>query len=318
MTGRISLGITRAIDRWLTPLAPTRLAALRVLICGSGTVLVVARTSYWLDLAELPDARWHPVGLFAAWDGAPSWSSIAGLAAVALVSGIAATAGWRYRWSGPVFAAALLVLTTFGNSWSQIFHTENLVVLHVAILAFSPAADAWSIDDHRQDRPTVPARPAHGWPIRLMGAVTALTYLAAGLAKLRIGGLDWLSGDALANHVAFDNLTKILLGGAHSPVGGWLAARAWVFAPLAWASFLVELGAPVAVAFRRTRVWWVAAAWLFHVGVLALMAILFPYQLLGVAFAPYFAIDEWAVEVRRRWSNAERTPAAATGPRAVR
>jgi hypothetical protein len=280
--------------------------------------LVVARTSYWLDLAELPDARWHPVGLFAGWDGAPPWSFIAGLAAVALVSGIAATVGWRYRWSGPVFAATLLVLTTFGNSWSQIFHTENLVVLHIAILAFSPAADVWSIDDHRRDRPTVPARSAHGWPIRLMGAVTAVTYLAAGLAKLRIGGLDWLSGDALANHVAFDNLTKILLGGAHSPIGGWLAARAWVFAPLAWASFLVELGAPLAVAFRRTRVWWVAAAWLFHVGVLALMAIFFPYQLLGVAFAPYFAIDEWAVKVRRRWSNVERTPPSPTGPRAVR
>ena len=133
-----------------------------------------------------------------------------------------------------------------------------------------------------------------------MGAVTAVTYLVAGIAKLRVGGLDWVSGEALANHVAFDNLTKVLLGGAYSPIGGWLAARAWIFAPLAWASLLVELGAPLAVAFRRTRVPWVAAAWLFHVGVLALMAIFFPYQLLGVAFAPYFAIDGWAIGLRRR------------------
>jgi hypothetical protein len=211
------------------------------------------------------------------------------------------------------------VLTTFGNSWSQIFHTENLVVLHVGILAFSPAADAWSIGRRRRGGPSVQAGPGHGWPIRLMGAVTAVTYLVAGIAKLRVGGLDWLSGEALANHVAVDNLTKVLLGGAHSPVGGWLAARAWIFTPLAWASFLVELSAPVAVAFRRSRVWWVATAWLFHLGVLALMAIFFPYQLLGFAFAPYFAIDEWVVKARRRWPTGERvSPGGLERPRAVR
>lgn len=314
--------IGRTIDaltgRWLAPLGATRLAGLRLLICGFGTLVIVVRTPYWLDLARLPDARWHPVGLFAGWDGAPPWWFIAVLAALALASGVAATVGWRYRWSGPCFAAALLVLTTFGNSWSQIFHTENLVVLHVGIIAFSPGADAWSIDHRRRGGDPPGALPTYGWPIRLMGGVTAMTYLVAGIAKLRVGGLDWLSGDALANHVAFDNLTKIRLGGAHSPIGGWLAARAWVFAPLAWASFLVELSAPVAVAFRRTRAWWVAAAWLFHLGVLALMALVFPYQLLGIAFAPYFAIDEWAIELRRRWSSIESTRSRLGRARAVR
>ena len=280
---------------------------------------MLVRAPYWLDLVRLSDARWHPVGLFGPWDGAPPWWSIAALIGGGLASGVAATIGWRFRWSGPCFAAVLLVLTTLGNSWSQIFHTENLVVLHVGILAIAPAAEAWSIDRRRQGGPSVEAGPSHGWPIRLMGAVTAVTYPVAGLAKLRIGGLGWVSGDALANHVAFDNLTTIRLGGASSPVGGWLAARAWIFAPLAWASFLVELGAPVAVSLRRSRVWWVAVAWLFHLGVLALMAIFFPYQLLGFAFAPYFAVDEWAVEARRRWSTGARaSPGGLERPTAVR
>ena len=314
---RIHHALDRAADAWIAPLTPTRLAALRILICGFATIWVAVRTAYWLDLARLPDARWYPVGLFRRWDGPPSAGSIAALAAVAVVSGVAATIGWRFRWTGPCLAASLLVLTTFGQSWSQIFHTENLLVLHVAILAVSPASDAWSIDVRRRGSATAPpARSAHGWPVRLMGAVTAMTYLVAGIAKLRIGGAAWITGEALVNHVATDNLSKIRLGDVHSPIGGWLVARAWVFPPLAWASMVIELSAPVAVAFRRTRMWWVAGAWLFHVGILALMAIVFPYQLLGLAFAPYVAVDAWAVRLWQRW-QARRGRRVANGPAAT-
>jgi hypothetical protein len=38
-----------------------------------------------------------------------------------------------------VFALLLLWVTTYRNSWGQVFHTENLMVLHV-VLAVSPAA----------------------------------------------------------------------------------------------------------------------------------------------------------------------------------
>ena len=315
--------LDRAVDTWIAPFAPTRLAALRILICGFGTVWVAARAAYWLDLATLPKARWYPVGLFGGWDGPPAAESIAALVVVAALSGIAATAGWRFRWTAPCFAASLLVLTTFGQSWSQIFHTENLLVLHVAILAFSPAADVWSIDDRRRGSTAdPPVRSAHGWPVRLMGAVTAMTYLAAGIAKLRIGGAAWIAGEALANHVATDNLNKIRLGDTHSPIAGWLVARSWVFTPMAWASLLIELSAPAAVAFRRTRMWWVAGAWLFHVGVLALMAIVFPYQLLGLAFAPYVAVDAWAIGFRQRRAarraSTVGTEVAASAPTAAR
>jgi hypothetical protein len=314
VNSRIHNAVDRAIDAWIAPLTPTRLAALRILICGFATVWAAARTAYWLDLARLPDARWYPVGLFSRWEGPPSAGSIAALATVAVVSGVAATIGWRFRWTGPCLAASLLVLTTFGQSWSQIFHTENLMVLHVAILAFSPASDAWSLDARRTGGTAdPPARPAHGWPVRLMGAVTAMTYLVAGIAKLRIGGAAWITGEALVNHVATDNLSKIRLGDVHSPIGGWLVARSWVFPPLAWASMLIELSAPIAVAFRRTRMWWVAGAWSFHVGILALMAIVFPYQLLGLAFAPYVAVDVWAVRLRQRL-RARRAGRVTPGP----
>ena len=37
---------------------------------------------------------------------------------------------------------------------------------------------------------------------------------------------------------------------------------------------------------------WALSAWLFHVGILAVMAILFPYPLAGVAFAPFFPVEQ--------------------------
>ena len=37
-------------------------------------------------------------------------------------------------------------MTTYRSSFGMIFHTENLWVVHVALLATAPAADAWSID----------------------------------------------------------------------------------------------------------------------------------------------------------------------------
>jgi hypothetical protein len=46
---------------------------------------------------------------------------------------------------------------------------------------------------------------------------------------------------------------------------------------------------------RRVLAWigpvWVAAAWSFHVGVLGLMAIAFPYQLSGVAYLALLPVE---------------------------
>ncbi|HEX6418675.1 MAG TPA: hypothetical protein VFZ77_09265, partial [Acidimicrobiales bacterium] len=100
-------------------------------------------------------------------------------------------------------------------------------------------------------------------------------------------------------------------GDAWSPAGTALVAHAWVFAPLAVLTLVVELGAWVALLGGRWRTAWVAAAWLFHAGVLALMAIVFAYPLSGVAFAPFFRLERLAG--RRGGAVAAATPAHATG-----
>ncbi|MBT8163902.1 MAG: hypothetical protein KJO97_00005, partial [Acidimicrobiia bacterium] len=71
----------------------------------------------------------------------------------------------------------------------------------------------------------------------------------------------------------------------------------WLFPPMAIASVLVELGAPVALLGDRWKKAWAGAAWAFHVGVLAFMAILFPYPISGIAFVSMLPVERLADRV---------------------
>jgi hypothetical protein len=138
-----------------------------------------------------------------------------------------------------------------------------------------------------------------------MALITALTYVVAAWAKIDNGGIEWVTGDVLRNHVAHDNLRKHLLGDVSSPFGGWLTRYGWLFLLMALASMVIELSAPLVLLWRRAALWWIAATWSFHVAVLVLMAVLFPYQLLGVAFLPAMALyskgSGMIDPINRRW-----------------
>ena len=274
--------------RWFAAAPARRLGLLRIASGGFAVTYLVARAPHLWGYGNLDAKRFDPVGV-ASLLGEPLPASLVKLLVVAAVAaGVGFTLGWRFRVLGPVFALLLLWVTTYRNSWGLVFHTENLMVLHVAILAIVPAADAHSLDE-RADRRRGPGGSSwtYGWPIRLLALVTCLTYFVAGWAKVRNGGFDWITGDVLRNHVAYDNVRKIQLGDPHSPFGGWLTQYRWLFVLLALGSMVVELGAPLAMLTRRLARGFVAIALLFHWSILAIMAILFPYHLLGIALLPF-------------------------------
>jgi len=312
----------RCVNRWLMAPAPAeRLAVLRLLVLGYATAFLMVRSGAFWTSAARPPWQWRPVGVLWFVDDAPPAWVVRTLFVVAIAAGVAATAGWRYRLAGPVFAVVFLVVTTHRLSWGSVLHTEHLVILHMLLVAVAPAAAAWSWDARRCAVP--PPDPRFGWPVRAMAVATVVGYVVAGVAKVRYGGGDWLVGDVLRHHIAFDNLRKVLLGDHHSPLGGWVVRFDAVFPPLASATVLVELAAPLALLGGRLRTVWVAAAWGFHVGIVALMAIAFPYHLTGLAYAPLFAVEGLARRrsVRRRRRPSPRDdlrgspPAASVGPR---
>ena len=169
-------------------------------------------------------------------------------------------------------------------------------MLHLLIVAASPSADAWSLDARRRRVGAGAALSAYGWPVALAALVVVVTYVIAGVAKLRYGGIEWVVGDTLRNHVAYSAVRLDLLGGDASPLAGWAVRHGWAMPFAAAAAVIVELGAPVALLGGRFRTAWVVAAWLMHAGIYAFMLVGFAYPLFLVAFAPFFRVERlWTV-----------------------
>ncbi len=308
----MSMTTSRRPDRvlarwWFAPAPAERLAALRLLVGAFALFYVVSRLPMFLGYARFAARDFAPLGVTGVLDRPLPPDVHVAITIATVVLGVLFVAGAGYRVVAPLFAAALLWLVTYRNSWSMPFHTENLLVLHVIVLALVPAARAWSWDARRG--PATPADEAYGWPLKLMAAITCLTYVLAGVAKLRLGGWAWAEGEFLRDQVAVDNLRKVLLGSSPSPLATPLLEHPALFEVMAIATLVVELGAPLALLHRRIAAGWAVAAWGFHVGVAALMYIIFPYPLVGIAYAPLFACERpmrWVIQ------KLPRTPSAGT------
>jgi vitamin K-dependent gamma-carboxylase-like protein len=293
------------LDHWFYAELPReRLALLRIGIGIYSLVYLVSRAQHLNSVLRYPASSFAPVGLVRLL-GEPlpsSWVYL--LFAGALSSGLLFTLGAFYRVSAPLFAALLLWVVSYRHSWGMIFHTDNLLILHVALLSLAPAADAHAYPRARgEDSDTSQRSGRYGWAIRACCLVTVASYVVAGCAKLEHTGLAWADGTTLREQIAYDAIRKIELGSVHSPFGPWLLPHAWLFAPLSTFSLATELLAPVALLGRRCAALWCGAAWSFHIGVLALMAIAFPYPISGCAFLAFFPLERWASAFGRRWTR---------------
>ena len=291
-------------DRLVRPVAPAqRLGALRLLVGGFVSIYLVARFAHLWSLSRLSAAQFRPTGVITLLEQSLlGWQWHLLLVLTTLLS-FAFTLGVKHRVLAPLFALALLLTISYRNSWGMVFHTENLMVLHVGILAFAPAAHGWCLRG-RAGQAKYADSWHYGWPIFLMSMVTIVAYALAGYAKLRYGGISWASGEVLRNYVAMDNLRKILLGDTFSPLAGPAMRLDLVFTFLACGSLALELLAPLSLFSRRFAHLWVPAMVGFHVGIVALMAIVFPYPLCGVAFASFYRCERLLERLQRsKWGR---------------
>lgn len=275
---------------WMQPLNAQPLALFRVLTGVFALVYIIWQWQYLTSAASFDASQYEPVGIATLLDQPlASWAALS-LLWMSIVLGVAYTLGWRFSLTGPLFAILLLWVMTYRNSWGQIYHTENLLVLHVLVLGFTRSADTLSLDGRREAR-APEAGLEYGWPLRLCALITVLSYFLAGWAKLNISGMAWITDDVLRNHIAYDIIRYELMGNYEAPFGRWMLRQEWIFTPLAVATLAIELGAPLALLRRRVAAVWSIAIWFFHLGVLASMLIIFTYPLAGLAFLPLFAWD---------------------------
>jgi hypothetical protein len=290
----ISLRTRRArLDR-IAP--PERLAAYRIVLGVFVTAYLIGRSAAFLELGARDAGRFDPVGIFRLIGQPIPGATNSVLFAMVLAAGVAFTVGWRFRLAGPLFALGVMLVTTHRSSWGQMLHFENLMTLQLIALAPFRAADVWSLDRRRNEATAQPvASVDYQFPLTLASVVVVTTYVIAGVAKLRYGGLNWVVGDTLRNHIAYSH-ARLDLMGANGSMFARLALdheRALPF--LAGTSVLVELLAPVALFGGLWRNVWVVAAWTMHLGILALMLVGFPSPLFLVAFAPMFRLERFTV-----------------------
>ena len=308
--------LLRAADaRVLPPVPSARPATLRILN-GAYTAFYLGRRLRMLRAIHRTDPTlFEPVGPARVLSRPLPPVVADGLAFTSVAASIVFTLGLRHQVSGPLHAALLLWTLSYRNSWSMVFHNDNNLVLHTAVLGCSRSADALSLDSLRAGGPA-----GDDWryatPSRTIQAVTAATYALSGVAKVKGPlGWSWASGESLRSQIAADGLRKELLGSHAAPLGTRLYGRTGLFRLFATGSLVLELAAPLALLDRRLARIWAGPAFGMHWGIRLIMGIHFRHQMAGVAFAPYFPAEGLVQGAAAAW-HGQRPGSRRTGVRA--
>jgi hypothetical protein len=288
---------------WFPAMPATRLALIRIAVGLFAFWYIAQRLSMFLEMNANDPFYFKPLGAVW-WLAEPlSLGALKALLTATLLANVAFIAGWRFRYTGPLYSVLLLVLLCYRNSWTMIYHSDNAMVFHVLILGFTAAADAWFR--------TKPAEPVvhwrYGWPVQLLCGVTLSTYFLSGVAKLAGElGWGWVSGEALRSQVAVDAIRKSLLGEAPPELAFALYEHLWLFTLIGVLSLVTELLAPAAMLSRRLGMFWALNAFAMHWGILFVMGITFRYQLLGIVFLSFFPVERIVEPIERLLTSLSR------------
>ena len=281
--------MAQGIVNRVAPSSAFALGVVRAIVHGTFLISVVL-TSF-SALGSLPATILRPTGVmkFLPWsfyDRLLTPSGMVILQIAMVLSLLFSTAGFMTAVSTKTSLLLVVFYQGLLRSFGYFNHDEMLAVYCLAVLAFTPCADAFSIDSRlakvKKERPWF----AYAYPILLMQLLMAWTYFSSALIKIRVAGLKYLSVDnlpALAIFHSLDNLhdTQFRLA--------FLLPQVKTYLPFAVGLVLIwELLFPLAIFWRRARWWILGIGILFHLSTLFLMNVFFPHQL-----AMYLIFVNW-------------------------
>ena len=200
-----------------------------------------------LEFAEFRTTTFRGIGIPAALHvplfSAPVLESISNVNTAA--SGCALL-GLMYGFTAPVAATASLYQNWVVQSSGKANHGGLLFTTVLFVIAFSRAADAWSIDAlvrRLRGKPGPRPSAAYRWPTTFIGALVATQYGAAGLSKLIHSGWQWGLSGQLRWRLLSHQFT-------HSPptrIGVALARSLPLCRVLGTSALLLELSSPLAL-----------------------------------------------------------------------
>ena len=272
---------------WFAPAAPRSLGFCRAGFFASFYILFLARTDLrWYAL--FPPGFYQPRSFFAwLFLPMPSWDVMNGLVTAFEISVILAALGLMTRMATlTAFVLGLYVLGLQFN-YGYLHWAHAIVPIVMGILALSPCGDALSLDAlirRAAGAKAVKAGGQYRWPIQLVRLIFVTAFLAAGLAKLRQAGLEWVLSDTLRNYF-LENQYVFRSEGARGwshLLADWLIVHPGLCKGLAIGALVVELSAPAALFSRRARQWLIPLLFLFQVCNALLLYQDFLFAYLGV------------------------------------
>ena len=242
------------LDGWL--FAPEPAGRVRALRIGIAALLLFRLvTGPYADLGGQPAALFRPVWFLWWLDQMPSREVLVGLQLVGAAAAGLAIVRRCERASFLVAWSSLLVLDACWASRGKVQHNDLPLLLVAAVLALAPMGIRLA-DDRRG--------AAWGWPVRTSILVVTSIYMLTGFQKVISSGPAWVLSDHMRNVMYGAALT----GKAPTDeVSRFIADRPHVAHLVALATIVIELGAVVPLLWARTRVAYVVAIALLHLGV---------------------------------------------------
>ena len=205
---------------------------------------------------------------------------------------VAATGRWPRLLGWPIFFLYLEWMI-IAMSYGKVDHDR--VGFLVALAVLPTVGRARHGDATRSE--------AAGWALRCTQIAVIATYFLASWAKLRFGGIAWLSGATLTRSVLRRGtwVARLLLD-----VPGLLVAAQWGIV-------IFELASPLIFFLKeRWRIWAIGGFYLFHVVVFSTITISFlPHLVAMAAFLPLEKVRPvtWVRRLRRKPEVAVETAA---------
>ena len=243
---------------WFAPAAPWPLGLCRAGFFTSFYILFLVRTDLrWYAL--FPPEFYQPRSSFA-WLSLPlpSWDVMGWLVTAFEISVILAALGLMTRLATlTAFVLGLYVLGLQFN-YGYLHWAHAIVPIVMGVLALAPCGDALSLDALIRRAATGKTANTGGqyrWPIQLVRLVFVSVFLAAGLAKLRQAGLEWVLSDTLRNYFLENQYVFRSEGAAawSHLLADWLVVHPGLCRVLAGVVIAVELSAPAALFSRHAR-----------------------------------------------------------------
>lgn len=247
-------------------------------------------TAFWLPFADL---SFRPPGLAALLDvGFASARWLEAFDVIWVILLLASACGIFTRWAMGFSLLLGSYLIVLPHGIGRLHHADAILVFVMAALALSRAGDVWSIDAwfaRRQGQSNVPGRSVeYAWPQAFTLLCLVAVYFAAGIAKLRISGIDWAWNEG-------GRLRLIAHAYTHNPptgIGLWLAEAGPAHQIMGTLALGLELLSPLALVWRPARLVVVPGLFLLQLGI---------WLTLGVFFDGFFALFAMCVPWLELW-----------------